>query len=188
MCVNFGNVSCLGPTGVCDGGTACTPATGLCDPLPDPPTSTACEADGDSCTQDHCDGNGSCVELTVLCGACCNSLTGMCNEDTLQSQCVCSHCTWTQGASCSQAGCDEVLGACCERSSTDLTVATCYQSTQAQCGCARCTWNKGEACEDIICDPDFRPIPTVSEWGLVVLALMLLIGGKVYFGRRPALV
>lgn len=31
-------------------------------------------------------------------------------------------------------------------------------------------------------------IPTMSEWGLVVLALMLLIGGKVYFARRPELV
>ena len=30
-------------------------------------------------------------------------------------------------------------------------------------------------------------IPTVSEWGLVVLTLMLLIGAKVYFGRRQAI-
>ena len=28
------------------------------------------------------------------------------------------------------------------------------------------------------------PIPTVSEWGLVVLTLLLLIGAKIYFGRR----
>ncbi len=27
-------------------------------------------------------------------------------------------------------------------------------------------------------------IPTVSEWGLVVFALLLLVAGKVYFGRR----
>ncbi|MHC4698369.1 MAG: IPTL-CTERM sorting domain-containing protein [Planctomycetota bacterium] len=27
-------------------------------------------------------------------------------------------------------------------------------------------------------------IPTVSEWGLAILALFLLVGGKVYFGRR----
>jgi len=30
-------------------------------------------------------------------------------------------------------------------------------------------------------------IPTVSEWGLVILALLLLVAGKVYFGRRTAL-
>jgi len=32
------------------------------------------------------------------------------------------------------------------------------------------------------CDPG--TIPTVSEWGLVVMALLLLVAGKVYFGRR----
>jgi len=32
-------------------------------------------------------------------------------------------------------------------------------------------------------DPD-EPIPTVSEWGLVVLVLALLVLGKLYFGRR----
>ena len=31
------------------------------------------------------------------------------------------------------------------------------------------------------------PIPTVSEWGLIVLALLLLIGGKIYFGRRHSM-
>ena len=30
-------------------------------------------------------------------------------------------------------------------------------------------------------------IPTISEWGLVILALLLLAGGKVYFGRRDSL-
>ena len=34
-----------------------------------------------------------------------------------------------------------------------------------------------DACEE-------QPIPTVSEWGLVVMVLLLLAGGKVYFGRR----
>lgn len=27
-------------------------------------------------------------------------------------------------------------------------------------------------------------IPTVSEWGLVVMTLLLLTGAKFYFGRR----
>ncbi|MCO6436646.1 MAG: thrombospondin type 3 repeat-containing protein [Phycisphaerae bacterium] len=30
-------------------------------------------------------------------------------------------------------------------------------------------------------------IPTVSEWGIAILALLLLVAGKVYFGRRTAL-
>ena len=28
------------------------------------------------------------------------------------------------------------------------------------------------------------PIPAVSEWGLVVFALILMVGAKLYFGRR----
>jgi hypothetical protein len=28
------------------------------------------------------------------------------------------------------------------------------------------------------------PIPTVSEWGLLVLAILLLIGGKLYTSRH----
>ena len=52
-------------------------------------------------------------------------------------------------------------------------------------------------------DPDFEPasapdsqcepymgcddaIPTVSQWGLIVMALLLLVAGKIYFGRRTA--
>ncbi|MBU0717298.1 MAG: IPTL-CTERM sorting domain-containing protein, partial [Planctomycetes bacterium] len=35
-----------------------------------------------------------------------------------------------------------------------------------------------QGCEDAI--------PTVSTWGLIVLALVLLVLGKVYFGRRTA--
>ncbi|MDO8632320.1 MAG: IPTL-CTERM sorting domain-containing protein, partial [Phycisphaerales bacterium] len=45
------------------------------------------------------------------------------------------------------------------------------------------------------CPPGFRcdeaqhtcrdpRIPTVSQWGLVVLTLLLLIGAKIYFARR----
>jgi len=30
----------------------------------------------------------------------------------------------------------------------------------------------------------FVVIPTVSEWGLVILTLLLLTGAKVFFGRR----
>lgn len=31
---------------------------------------------------------------------------------------------------------------------------------------------------------DLGVIPTVSQWGLVVMTLLLLVGAKVYFGRR----
>jgi hypothetical protein len=42
--------------------------------------------------------------------------------------------------------------------------------------------------DDAVFGPECEgAIPTVSEWGLVVLALLLLVAGKVYFGRRENL-
>jgi hypothetical protein len=42
--------------------------------------------------------------------------------------------------------------------------------------------------DDAVFGPECEgAIPTVSEWGLVILALLLLAAGKVYFGRRDAL-
>jgi hypothetical protein len=32
--------------------------------------------------------------------------------------------------------------------------------------------------------PGSGPIPAVSTWGLAVLTLLLLVGGKIYFHRR----
>lgn len=63
-------------------------------------------------------------------------------------------------------------------SAGSLTV-TCHATDE--CG------NNSAACNIPVqvqnCHPD---IPTVSEWGLVVLALLLLIGAKIRFGRDPA--
>jgi hypothetical protein len=62
--------------------------TGMCQNLPDPPLSTPCEADGNLCTIDHCNGNGQCVFLNnQTCqapnppcegGQLCDPMTGMC--------------------------------------------------------------------------------------------------------------
>jgi cysteine-rich repeat protein len=50
-----------------------------------------------------------------------------------------------------------------------------------------CDGASAEACDgiclpDCTCEPS--AIPTMSDWGLAVLALLLLIGAKLYFGRR----
>jgi hypothetical protein len=72
----------------------------------------------------------------------------------------------------------------------------------ADCGLAAHTEQVGSTCNDGIdndcdaatdcadsdCGPDptcMGIIPTVSEWGLVILALLLLTGAKVYFGHQP---
>ncbi len=73
-----------------------------------------------------------------------------------------------------------VFGACCDKSSfnctDDVLEVDCQPPLQ---------WTAGVDCADL--DPPCEgegPIPTVSEWGLVAMALLLLVGAKVYFGRR----
>ena len=63
-CSFFFSTFCNSPS-TCDGGEVCNPATGLCDPQPDPTAGTPCETDGDPCSIDQCDGTGGCV-LTSL--------------------------------------------------------------------------------------------------------------------------
>lgn len=72
----------------------------------------------------------------------------------------------------------EPVGACCDQA----TFGGCSQTTSTGCACPTCTWYEGQACSGIACV--HTAIPTVSEWGLVVLALLLLTGAKLYFGRR----
>ena len=90
-CVFLSNVSCQPANPPCEGGGLCNPTTGACGPEPDAPLSTPCETDGDLCTNDHCDGSGSCVlESTVSCdpavppcegGQSCNPGTGSCIDE-----------------------------------------------------------------------------------------------------------
>lgn len=78
--------------------------------------------------------------------------------------------------------CAENQGACC-----DGETGECRQSTMAGCNCEACEWNKGTSCSAIECDsnvPLFQPIPAVSEWGLLILALLLLVAGKIFVGTR----
>jgi len=51
------------------------------------------------------------------------------------------------------------------------------------------TWTKGVTCAQVVCVADFQAIPTVSEWGIAMLALALLVVAKLWFGfaRRPSI-
>jgi hypothetical protein len=69
-------------------------------------------------------------------------------------------------------------GACCDED----TFGGCVVLPASQCTCAKCVFHQDMSCEEIECV--HNPIPTVSQWGLVVLTLLLLTGAKVYFGRR----
>jgi hypothetical protein len=69
-CLNQGNVPCEPPQPPCEGGELCNPGTGVCETQPDAGVSTPCEADGNLCTSDHCDGSGQCVFLSGLATCC----------------------------------------------------------------------------------------------------------------------
>ncbi len=165
-------VECIRHTGACcdaspGTGGACTEGTY--------PEQCACEW----CTWlkgEVCDGL-TCDEVT---GACCDALTGSCTV-TLAAACGCEKCTWYKGDTCGEIQCTAVLGACCNHDD-----GSCTSTTMAACNCEKCEWTQGGDCQTVECLANFLPIPTVSEWGLAILALLLLTGAKVYFGRRRA--
>ena len=80
--------------------------------------------------------------------------------------------------------------------------AACPGLCPPDCTCPLCGDNvvnqPGEVCDgtdDAACPGQCLPncscppegaIPTVSAWGSVIMTLLLLVAGKVYFGRRRA--
>ena len=71
------------------------------------------------------------------------------------------------------------LGACCDN---DPFGPCCDDVLEADCLCDKCKWFEKQRCDEVVCM--HGAIPTVSEWGLVVMTLLLLTGAKFYFGRR----
>ncbi|MFH1110806.1 MAG: sialidase family protein [Planctomycetota bacterium] len=118
-----------------------------------------------------------CLETT---GACCELLKGDCSDDVFFWECHGAQRTWTKNTPCADVECDAPPGACCDRD----TFGDCTITAYSECDCEKCEWTKLAACADVECL--HNPIPAVSQWGLVILTLLLLTGAKVYFGRRQA--
>ncbi len=190
----YENVACAALGG--DLGPACLRHTGAC-----------CDHNGGAggpgpdgvCTDatypEDCDGNNLTWHKGELCadvgclealGSCCNLLDGSCTGGRVQAECRSENPAqrvWEKGGDCGTVECSAVLGACCDEDA----FGGCSQTTQAGCDAPKKgVWYKLEDCEDIECL--HNAIPTVSEWGVVVLTLLLLTGAKVYFGRRQAMV
>ncbi len=139
--------------------------------------------DNDTCTSDTCvEPAGTCEHSSNgTCGACCNTLAGTCTDNRVQADCLSENAAqrvWTPGRTCGEVPCDAVLGACCDHD----PFGACTSTTLAQCQGGKLEWTKLASCANINCE--HGAIPTVSEWGLVVLTLLLLTGAKVYFGGR----
>ena len=152
----------------------------------------------DAMQADQCTGDKQEFFLDELCrdvacaevrGSCCDHVTGICTNAVLSGDCREQNLEWTQATLCSQVSCDEVLGACLDHWNPDPLSRECLctdQVTWGNCQGEKLEWVKGAVCATVqpTCVPNFKAIPTVSEWGLVVLTLLLLVGAKVYFSRR----
>jgi hypothetical protein len=120
-------------------------------------------------------------------GACCETVKGVCVSDVLESDCKGDQRVWSKGEDCIEDGgtvnCDPTIGACCDHDTfggcTDTTFNGCPTEGNKN------QWTKGSTCAQIT-TCQHKAIPTVSEWGIVILTLLLLTGAKVYFGRRQA--
>jgi hypothetical protein len=121
-----------------------------------------------------------CPALTL--GSCCLLLSGECFDDYTAAECSAIDAVlqpnFSLDRTCLNIGCAPELGACCDHD----TFGGCNDTIFAGCQGGKLEWIKGASCANIDCLHE--AIPTVSEWGLVVLTLLLLTGAKVYFGRR----
>jgi len=132
--------------------------------------------------------NTNCANLDPPCfehtGACCDGTTGTCTNGVLSGNCVGDQQSWTKSTSCAAIDppCFEHTGACC-----DTLTGSCVNGVPGSlCQGADQSWAKGEGCSLTFCPVPNPVIPTVSEWGLAIMSLLLLVGLKVYFGRREA--
>jgi len=119
--------------------------------------------------------------VNILVGSCCDGITGVCTDAVVERECAGDQRTWTLAMLCDELDppCTAHPGACCDH---DPLGGCTDDSTLAQCVCPTCEWSKGSVCSELECI--VTPIPTVGEWGLVILSLLLLTAAKVAFGAR----
>lgn len=205
-CAAVPGACCDDSTGQCDDAVLMVDCSGrwggpesLCtalDPPCVPPTGACCDGNDGGCTEGvplaGCFGEQRswtvdtlCSELDPPCaehtGACCDRLSGDCTDGVPGSACVGSQRTWTKGVLCGEVACLAVTGACCDHDPFGVCLD---EVTQAECQCPTCEWVKLGFCLQLECV--HTSIPAVSEWGLLILALLLFIGAKLGFGRFSA--
>jgi len=150
---------------VCDDGKECTTpdtcnAVGTCVGV-NVPNGTQCTVDGNLCTDEKCNGAGDCVANCIVGRICVVPGGG-------PGVCI------VAGMACPCAP----TGGCClpER-------GTCAELIESECLAAGGDYlGDGTGCSPNMCSG--VGIPTVSEWGLVVLTLLAMTTGTIVYGRR----
>jgi hypothetical protein len=146
--------------------------------------------DANACTIDTCTADGLCTYEDVNCD------DGLfCTDDGCNPASGCFHNphNCNDGIACTDDSCNEDMNRCdnipndtyCDDGLWCTGFEFCTAGVGCQDGPVPCRADQVCDEEKEICEPG--TIPTVSTWGMVILALLLLTGAKVYFGRRQAL-
>lgn len=170
----------------CDDSDLCTIdacVAGVCQNNP-----VTCTNDGLHCNGDEvCDpGTGQCVSTGIPCAA----PTSVCCEDT--DLCVADCCSdqgCNDGDLCTT---DQCVGGACVNASLNCADdgLTCNGTEACDPSSGRCV-SSGFACpaNQVCCKStdscldECPDIPTVSQWGLMAMALLLLTGARIYYRR-----
>ncbi|MFQ5494210.1 MAG: IPTL-CTERM sorting domain-containing protein, partial [Phycisphaerae bacterium] len=182
------NLTCTASGPVCGNNT--TEAGEQCDGTDDAACPGLCQADctcgtpppicGDNLVNqasEACDGtdDAACPGL-CLADCSCGSPPPVCGDNAVNQ--ASEVCDGTDDAACPgqcRADCSCPPAPVCGDGVVNQTSELCDGTDDAAC--------PGQCQADCTC-PSSGVIPTVSEWGLIALALLLLAGAKVYFGRR----
>ncbi len=139
------------------------------------------------CSDSQCNpSTGVCDVTGEQCGACCNHEEpgGVCTPNVPPSECTGGPLEFFLNETCeaveARGDCDGNTGACCDQE----TFGGCTVVPASLCNCTKCVFHPETSCEEVECT--HNSIPTVSQWGLVVMTLLLLTGAKIFFGRRRA--
>ncbi len=144
-----------------------------------------CVDDGLFCNGSEVCNNGNCVSTGNPCqfGTLCDELNDECVECFTASQCDDNNnCTMDN---CTNGTCTHFDNGSCDGACCNFITGTCTDGVQSADCPPESTFTMGQTCANLNCQPT---IPTVSEWGMVVMTLLLLTGGKLYFGRRTDVV
>ncbi len=136
-------------------------------------------------------------------GSCCdtNGADRGCRDNIPQADCSDADETWNANASCAEVSCQCIPNCTGRECGDDGCGGNCgicddglfcngVESCNPQGGCVAgippCHLGT-EDCDNVTESCVSNMIPTVSEWGLVVLALLLLASAKLTLGRRSSL-
>lgn len=110
--------------------------------------------------------------------ACCDAVTDTCSNE-FPGNCQGADQVYTEGVLCNDLPdqCSDA-GACC-----DTLTGSCGSSFASLCTGIFEEFTAGALCGDVTCEGGDN-IPTVSQWGMIVLSVVLLSGLTIKFGRR----